>query len=353
MKIICALHCTVALLAVSLRLERGGRNPSARGPCWRVLLQTDMPDLATKRQTFGHGAHILVYVHTDTYFCFRCFRGWPWNFNRQWWRSAFKCHRSDAQSFVTHWETPTNLFDLFWNLCILTCMFAALAAGQAREDEMARQAHTQSIRVQEPTLECTAFTEHYSIVWVIFSLFNNSDPFLLQFSAEFQPVCFALTSNESALDSVCPNVSKYHDHCWLRIVQLVWAARCFKKHGDSELGSSFARQAWGKALRHEWRRWRQKVRDESWSQTFWTNCYHHPLNPSLMGGGVKNVKDFLWIFLPPNMIPLRGGGVRKCWDPPYTWRRNRSIDFGERGPTHGPTPPPREKVKRVKLRSVR
>ena len=170
---------------------------------------------------------------------------------------------------------PTFLiffWSFFWNLCILTCIFAALAAGQAREDEMARQAHTQSIRVQEPTLECTAFTVHYSIVWVIFSLFNDSDPFLLQFSAEFQPVCFALTSNKSALDSVCPNVSKYHDHCWLRIVQLVWAARCFKKHGDSELGSSFARQAWGKALRHEWRRWRQKVRDESWSQTFWTNC---------------------------------------------------------------------------------
>lgn len=107
---------------------------------------------------------------------------------------------------------PT-FFDLFWNLCRLACIFAALAAGQAREDEMARQAHTQSIRVQEPTLECTAFTVHYSIVWVIFSLFNDSDPFLLQFSAEFQPVCFALTSNESALDSVCPNVSKYHDHC--------------------------------------------------------------------------------------------------------------------------------------------
>ena len=62
MKIICALHCAVALLAVSLRLERGGRNPSARGPCWSVLLQTDMPDLATKRQTFGHGAHIYMFT---------------------------------------------------------------------------------------------------------------------------------------------------------------------------------------------------------------------------------------------------------------------------------------------------
>ena len=86
----------------------------------------------------------------------------------------------------------------------------------------------------------------------------------------------------------------------------------------------------------EWQKW------NIFKTSLWILCmlYHHPLNPSLMGGGVKNVKDFLWIFLPPNMIPLRGGGVRKCWDPPYTWRRNRSIDFGERGPTHGPTPPP-------------
>lgn len=159
-----------------------------------------------------------IYVHTDMYSCFRCFRGWPWNFNRHWWRSALSATVLMHRALSRTGKPQPTFFDLFWNLCILTCIFAALAAGQAREDEMARQAHTQSIRVQEPTLECTAFTvhyRHYSIGWVIFSLFNDSDPFLLQFSAEFQPVCFALTSKESALDSVCPNVSKYHDHCWL------------------------------------------------------------------------------------------------------------------------------------------
>ncbi len=80
---VCALHCKVDLLVVSLRLERGSRNPSARGPCWSVIFANWLAWFGHKETDIGWNWRTLApqdmvhtYVQTDMYACFRCFDSW-------------------------------------------------------------------------------------------------------------------------------------------------------------------------------------------------------------------------------------------------------------------------------------